>query len=240
MVHLDRYHNGVKLVSATELPTIIAKPFLDYWRLKLCHCATHINSKKSAFKPAELLILEKMGKGHCGHIYADQVRDDAGDLGTAVHEIVEKWYSSKVRASDSTEASIWANKIIDQLELLAARPIILKPEESIVDTESGLAGSPDAVIAANDPKHSEAIVDYKIKGTLDDLTGMQGAAYRYLIKRKFKKDIRWMLILWCQKNTVGQGVKPVWIDLNLWETPFMCLVALWNVLNPKRSVTLFQ
>lgn len=238
MVHLDRYHNGVKLVSATELPKIIAKPFLDFWRLKLCHCATHINSKKSAFKTQEALVIEQMGKGHCGHVYADKVRDDAGDLGTAVHEIVEKWYSSHTRISTSTEASLWANKIIDQLELLRAVPIILKPEESIVDTDSGLAGSPDAVIATNDPGRGSAIVDYKIKGTLDDLTGMQGAAYRYLIQRKFKKDVRWMLILWCQKNTVGQAVKPVWIDLDLWEAPFNSLVNLWNVLNPRRKVNL--
>lgn len=236
MVHQDIFRNGKKLVSVTELTHIIAKPFLEPWKLKLCHCKTHATAKKSAFKPMEQKALEQFGQGHCGNVYADAVKDGAGDLGNEVHELVEQYFQGFIPDTTArTEASVWAEKIIATYKEHNVKPAIIKPEENMIDADSGLAGSPDTI---GEWDGRIEILDTKIKNSLDELTGMQGMGYRYLLNRKFNKDIRYMRAIWCQKATVGQLVKPVLIDLNEWIEPWRALVCLWNTINPRRLVYL--
>lgn len=236
MPHVDTWRNGVKLVSVTELQKIIAKPFLDNWRLKLCQCKTHEFSKKSAFKPAEVAALDKFGKGHCGFVYADNVRDDAGDLGNEVHEIIEAYFKGLTLEHLTGEATEWATKIVSVYEEHKVTPAVIKPEENLIDKESGLAGSPDT-IGYWDGRIE--ILDTKIKNSLDDLTALQGVGYRYLLRRLHNVDVRYMRPVWCDKSTVGKLVKTDLVyDLDEWMEPWKALVTLWNVLNPKRNVNL--
>lgn len=236
MTHQDIWNNGVKVVSATTLPSIIGKDFLDKWRIKLCQCKTHTGTNKSDFKDVELAILNQFGVGHCGYVYADQVKDDAADLGNEVHKLMEVWLKTGNIGEASSSALMWADKIIEIYKQNNVKPYLILPEATLVDYESNLSGSPDFV---NEWNGEPEIDDFKIKNQLDKLTGMQGMAYRYLIRRKFNKDIRWMRVLWCQKENVGKQVKPILIDLDEWEKPWKSLVDVWNVLHPKRKVTLF-
>lgn len=221
MAHKDHYRNGVKLVSVTELQKIISKPFLDTWRESLCQ------------------------KGLvCGFDAAKAVAEEASELGNRVHEDVAACITSGYSYVPQTE---WGAKINLKLQEMGVKKYLMAPEATILDVESNLAGSPDFVGQSSFYSADEGlevitsfIGDIKIKNTLDILTGMQGAGYRYLIKRRYKEDINKMLIMWGQKKTVGQKVKPIWIDLNEWTMPFQALVTVWNTLNPKRRVTLFN
>ncbi len=208
MVHLDHWHNGKKLVSVTELQRLIAKPFLDKWKQGLC-------------VPGQV----------CGFERAKQIADEAADVGNKTHEYIEHWLKGLPLVSDD----LWGKKIADKITELGLIRAVVAPEEIIIDNESGLAGSPDFVCRDRERVY---IGDLKIKNSLDNLTGLQGAGYRYLIRRKHNVDIDKMLILWAQKRTKGLTVKPVLIDLNLWVEPFKALVTLWNVVNPSREVAL--
>lgn len=212
MPHIDHYRNGVKLVSVTELQKIISKPYLETWKESLCQ------------------------KGLvCGFDAAKAIAEEASELGNKVHEDMEAWFRGVAPVTD------WGKKIAAHFTEAHVQAAFIAPEESLIDTESGLAGSPDAVIRGIWKDYrGYAISDYKIKNQLDMLTGMQGAGYRYLLRCKYNVDINKMLVMWCQKKTVGLKVKPVWIDLNEWTEPFKHLVAMWNVLNPKRRVVIHE
>jgi hypothetical protein len=219
MVHKDVWRNGQRLVSVTELQSIINKPFLEPWKISLCECPAHKNKN------------EKL----CGFIHAKKVVEEASELGNLVHEEVERY----LNAGDEYSQTVWTPKIIEQLKLVKAKPVLIRPEQSMIDEESGLAGSPDGVFEVDCPEYKGIVIgDNKIKNSLDSLTGMQGAGYRYLLKRKHGVDVNKMLIFWAQKKLVTPKVKLVWIDLDEWQEPFKHLVELWNVINPKRRVTL--
>lgn len=212
MAHVDRYHNGKKLVSATELQSVINKPFLEKWKESLC-CPQ---------------------QGQCGFIRAKQVAEEAGDLGNEVHRLVEEYLKGvEVSQSLNADAVGWATKIVALYKGHKVEPYLLAPEETLIDYESGLAGSPDAVIMWDGKPY---ISDLKIKNQLDALTGMQGMAYRYLIKRLKGVDISEMLVIHAKKRTVSKIVEPIIIDLNLWVEPWKHLVGIWNVVNPSRKV----
>lgn len=237
MPHVDVWRNNKKLVSVTQLTTVIAKPFLDTWRIKLCHCKTHATAKKTVFKPAEQEALEKFGQGHCGNVYADCVRDNAGDLGNEVHSLIEQWFNGiDVSVLPKTESAIWAHKIIEIYQAHKVKPAIIAPEECIIDAESNLAGSPDTI---GEWDGRIEILDTKIKNSLDDLTAMQGCGYRYLLKEMKGVDVRYMRPIWCDKSLVNKQVKTDLIyDLDEWMPHWYSLVDLWNVLNPKRMVNI--
>lgn len=219
MTHRDVWRNGNKLVSVTELQSVIAKPFLDKWKESLCECPAHKNRN------------EKL----CGHVHAKKVADEAAEMGNAVHEDVENYFKG---VEPTTE---WGIKIVEKIKEVNAKPILINPEESMIDADSGLAGSPDAVLEVDYPEYKGIVIgDNKIKNSLDSLTGMQGAGYRYLLRRKHGVDVSKMLIFWAQKKLVTPKVKLVLIDLNEWTEPWKCLVTLWNKANPKRKVTIHE
>lgn len=199
-------------MSVTELQQIISKPFLEKWKKSLCQ---------------QGIV--------CGFDAAKAVAEEAAALGTQVHEDVEAWFRGV------EPQTLWGQKIVAQYKEAHAQAVLIAPEESMIDEESGLAGSPDAVIRGvwADYKGT-AISDLKIKNQLDTLTGMQFAGYRYLLRRKTGVDVNKGLIMWCQKKSKGQTVKPVWIDLDLWTEPFKTLVDMWNILNVKRQVRLHE
>lgn len=211
MAHVDRYHNGKKLVSATELLQVINKPFLERWKESLC----------------------SFQNGQCGFERARQVAEEAGDLGNKVHEYVEQYLKGQT-VETTGEAGDWAHKILLLYGTHTVTPSVIEPEETLIDTESGLAGSPDHVIMWDGKLY---IADLKIKNQLDPLTAMQGCAYRYLIRRLKGVDIKEMLVIHAKKKTVSKIVEPVFIDLTEWEEDWKALVRLWNRINPSRKVT---
>lgn len=240
MVHQDIYRNGIKLVSVTELQSIISKShFLDLWRIKLCHCKIHIKENKSKLTDIERKIINDSGIDACGYIYGDKLKDTAGALGTEVHDLVERWLKNPslewVKCSNE-EALLWANKIVEIYKQNNVKPYIIKPEQNLIDTESNLAGSPDTVAYWN---NRPEILDTKIKNNLDELTALQGCGYRYLLNRLYNKDVRYMRPIWCQKKTKNQLVKyDIVYDLDEWMEDWYALVRLWNRLNSNRKVTL--
>lgn len=217
MAHVDRYHNGKKLVSATELLQVINKPFLEKWKQGLC----------------------SFQMGQCGFERAKQIAEEAGDLGNKVHEYIEAYLKSGGNSSpfDETEAAKWAAKITKLYIEHGVKPHLIEPEETLIDNESGLAGSPDHVIMWDGNPY---IADLKIKNQLDPLTALQGCAYRYLIRRLKGQDIKEMLVIHAKKKTVSKIVEPVFIDLDPWMEDWKALVKLWNRLSPSRKVTIFE
>lgn len=219
MPHQDHYRNGVKLVSVTELMSIINKPFLEKWKRGLC----------------------SFQMGQCGFVAAEQVADEAADLGNKVHEDVAEYLKNNEMAKTP-----WGFKIAEKLKEMGVQKYLIDPESTLIDQESGLAGSPDFVGTLENeflpPLFSSDgfIGDLKIKNSLDPLTGMQGCGYRYLIKRMHGVDISQMLVIWAKKKTKSQLVEAVWIDLNDWYEDWKALVKLWNRLNPKRIVTIHE
>jgi hypothetical protein len=229
-------YNG-NLVRATELLSVIAKPFLDTWRIKLCHCKTHGQAAKK-LNPAECQAILSVGDGHCGNVYADLVKDSAGDYGTAVHASVEEWFKTGVVPEHpEPEITMWANKIVTLYKANDVKPYIILPEERLIDVPSNLTGSPDTVAMW---RGRPEILDTKIKNSLDDFMPMQGCAYRYLLRRIKGVDIRYFRAIWCQKKNVGKQVKDVLFDLDEWTDDFAALVRIFNRANPSRKVTLHE
>lgn len=237
MPHEDIYRNGRKLVSVTQIPAVVAKVFLDKWRIKLCHCDTHKSmERKTPFKESELKVINRMGPGHCGFAYGDNIKDNAAELGTEVHEIIDNWFKG-LEVKGTPEAMGWVNKIIPLYEEHGVKPHIIQPEQTLVDEESGLNGSPDHPIVWDG---NPAIADLKIKNQLDDFTGVQGWLYRYLIRRKYGFDFKYMMPIWCKKESKNKDVEPVLIDLDEWREPSIACVTIWNKLNPKRQVRIIE
>lgn len=233
MVHKDIWRNGKKLVTVTQIPKILAAPYLDQWRLKLCQCVQHSVVEKTPFKEAEIKALEMIGPGCCGHVYAEKVADIASELGTNIHEEIEAYFSNQL-----PEYSMWATKVIEHLQFHNVKPVIIQPEEVLIDQESGLSGSPDMVVEWDGRTE---IADLKIKNSLDPLSGFQGMGYRYLIRRLKGADIKWMRLIWCQKESKDKTVNVnTVIDLDLWEKPWKSLVEVFNIINPKRKVTIIE
>lgn len=208
MPHKDIYRNGVKLVSVTELQRIVAKPYLDTWKESLC-------------VPGQV----------CGFDAARHVAEEAADMGNKTHEYVEL----TLKGIPPPSPDAWGARIVDKINEMGISKCLLDPEETIIDEESGLAGSPDFIGTCNEGMF---IGDLKVKNQIDANTDDQGCGYRYLIRRKFDVDIKKMLIFWCQKKSVKQTVKPVWIDLDSNQAAWEALVMRWNKANPKRSVKL--
>lgn len=210
MAHKDHYYNGSRLVSATELVSIIDKPFLHRWRESLC-CPQ---------------------SGVCGFERGRQIADEAATLGIEVHEHVEKY----LKGEPITETE-WGANIVSKLKQHVIKPYLIEPEETLIDNESGLAGSPDFVAVWDD---EPVIGDVKVKNQLDENTDDQGCAYRYLIHRKFGIWIDKMRILWCKKRTKSKLVEIVDIDLKANYDNWLALVKRWNKANPKRRVTIYD
>lgn len=217
MPHQDIYRNGQRLVSATELMGILAKPFLDKWRKSLCECRQ--------CNPA--------GDGICGFIKGDLVGKEAAEFGNKIHLDVENF----LKTGDESSTEPWSLKVIEKLKELKVQKYLIEPEETLIDDESGLAGSPDFICKIlGEP----SIGDLKVKNSLDPLTALQGCTYRYLVRRKFGVDIRNMDVIWACKKTKTMMVKRETLDLDKWTDCWLAMITMWNHINPKRAVTIYS
>lgn len=219
---------GKTLVSATTLPGIIAKHFLDAWRLKLCMCKTHALDQKLNLKDKEKAVIAELGEGHCGYVYGDRVRDDAADFSTEVHADIEAYFLGNKATTP------WGVAITDFYALHNVKPHIVKPEALLRHDPSNLNGSPDHTLVYDGVP---MIGDIKIKNNLDEFTGVQGWIYRYLINKEYKFDYKKMLITWGHADRPYE-VEPVIIDLDDWTETVVAMAIIWNKMNPKRSINL--
>lgn len=238
MPHERVYRQGKLLTSVTQIPAVIGKPFLDQWHIKLCNCVTHQMAKKTPYKPAEQEAITRLGLGHCGFVYGDAVKDDAAELGNQVHELIDYWLKGQQPEAKQylNEAAKWTDKVIELYKEHGVKSHVVQPEKTLIDEESGLNGSPDHPILYDG---QPCIADLKIKNQLDKFTGVQGWLYRYLIRRLYKFDFRYMLAVWCKKEKPYE-VEPVLIDLDEWGEVSKACVSIWNKLNPKRIVTIYD
>lgn len=223
-MHQDLYSGGKKLVSATSLPAIIVKEFIERWKKDLCECISCQNELTSWNKP-------RAGRsGICGTKLAKKVAEEAADLSNIVHKEIGDWLENGFLPEIPNE---WTAKIINELKLGNTKAILIAPEKVIRCDAALLSGSPDAVCEGFGKRF---ILDHKVKKSLDTLTGVQGYIYRLLVKHSTGEDIRWMLITWGQVKT-GK-VKLVWIDLDEWKVVTKALIVIWNNINPSREIVL--
>lgn len=223
-MHKDLYAGGKKLVSATSLPAIITKDFLERWKKDLCECIGCQDTPTSWDKP-------RAGKsGLCGTLLAKKVAEKAAEFSNVVHEEMAEWLKTGNLPEVPSE---WTAKIISALKEGNTKAVLIDPETILRWDEAMLSGSPDGVCEGFGKRF---ILDHKIKKSLDKLTGVQGYIYRLLIKKNTGEDIRWMLIAWGQVET-GK-VKLVWIDLNEWKAVTKALILIWNTINPSRAIKL--
>lgn len=215
MPHVNHYYNGKRLVSVTELLTVINKPFLKKWTESLCDYQN----------------------GKCGFKEAQKVAEEAGNLGNAVHEQIEGWFKKGPMVEGAYEVNMWSDKIIAHYQSKNVKPYLIEAEENLLDTESNLAGSPDHIIEYDG---MNVIADLKIKNSLDPLTALQGCGYRYLLKRKKNVDINKMLVIWCKKKTVGKLIEPIMFNLDEFTHYWKSLVDMWNMVNPSRKVVIHE
>lgn len=92
--------NGEKKAGVTgSLKKLIAKPGLMPWALGLA--ATYVKENV----PVGTFITENLLKEVCAGLQkaSDLVRDKAGDIGTEVHDWIERWTDSKIGFSDDPE-----------------------------------------------------------------------------------------------------------------------------------------
>ncbi len=213
-MHIDHYHNGKRLVSVTELQSLIDKPFLNKWRESLCECPAH-----------------KKGDGICGFVHANKVAKEAAELGNKVHKEVAAY----LQVGSSAVLQPWSKAIIERLSEMHIEKHLIEPETVLVDKDSNLSGSPDFVGASEDQVF---IGDLKIKNQLDILTALQGCGYRYLIKRLYQVDISTMVVLWAKKKSKTMEVEPVWYDLNEHMDTWHSLIKMWNYTHSNRQVAI--
>lgn len=220
--------NGKTLVSATTLPGIIAKHFLDPWRVKLCHCKTHATDQKLNMKDKEWAVINELGEGHCGYVYGDKIRDDAAEFSTEIHGDIEAYFNGQPAKTP------WGIEITKLYAQHGVKPHIVKPEEVLRHDPSNLNGSPDHTLVWDG---EPMIGDIKIKNNLDEFTGVQGWIYRYLIFKTYGYDYRKMLITWGHADKPYE-VEPVIVDLDEWTDVVVAMTTIWNKMFPKRSIIL--
>lgn len=220
--------SGKMMVSATTLPGIIAKHFLDAWRLKLCMCKTHSLDQKLNMKEKEWAVINELGEGHCGYVYGDKIRDDAAEFSTGIHGDIENWFNGQPVTTD------WGKAITAMYAQHSVTPHIVKPEEILRHDPSNLNGSPDHTLVWDG---EPMIGDIKIKNNLDEFTGVQGWIYRYLIFKQFGHDYKRMLISWGHADKPFD-VEPVIINLNDWTDTVLAMATIWNKMFPKRTIVI--
>lgn len=180
------------IYGVTSIVGVLDKPALIYWAV-----GKAIEFLQRALKPGMIIdevnlpsLLEGAKTAHRKHL------KDAGDIGTAVHEYLEKYLKAGINKEKLPELPVNKNiragvkAVIDWAKENNVK--FLASERKIYSKKYGYAGTLDALAEVNGKL---AIVDFKTSNGIYDDMFLQTAAYARAIEEEDGKKIEecWIL-----------------------------------------------
>lgn len=178
---------------------------------------------------------------------ADRIRDEAGERGSIVHQLTERYDNGEVISLIDADGIIrykareWKDfeKYVEFNKLF--NPEVLMNEFNIISLNLNIAGTIDRYIVLKGKRY---LLDIKTSNALHDHYWLQLAAYANLFKEAFPEDkIDGVCILWLNaktraadkagKSIQGKGWQLVFPDRDIehyWNL-FKYTQALWNEVN---------
>lgn len=175
-----RYTVEGKVVDGvTSVLRVIDKPALLYWGVN--KAAEYIQNNLPVGKPIDEIEKQKLING-CKSAHR-QAKEDAGDLGTILHDLIEKYAKGlpyKEPINDILKRSFNSFR-----EWVADRKIIFKSSErKIYSRKYGYAGTLDLTANYGD---ENVIIDIKTSSGIWPEQWLQLAAYRQALREEFPK-----------------------------------------------------
>lgn len=169
------YGKGIVGVT-TVIGQVLAKPQLLFWAAKEGAAAA------AAAVAGGMAVDDAVELGRKAHM---RKRDEAADVGTLAHGLIERWLARESVAVDlsndqEARAHAAASRIIDWVEGAEERGDleVLASEPPLVDEMSGYGGTLDMVVRLRTGE--VVIVDFKTGKAIYDEVAIQLGAYRCL------------------------------------------------------------
>lgn len=162
-------------VSVTTALSIIRKPFLERWR------------------------------GELGNEEADRIRDEAGELGSVVHDMCQSLDAGTAFIGSANDTA-WAIIQAYQQWTKAMVKEWIKIEEVVSCDHYWYAGRVDRVAILKGDRNKPTVIDLKTSGYIGKEMGLQLAAYQHCLEDIGIKPKR-RIIVQLDKEVPGNPVK---------------------------------
>jgi hypothetical protein len=193
------------------------KFIIDFQTKQLTFLDSRFYTTPDGFLPSVTTILEAYPKDAAYFQWiksvgqdADAIRDAAGDRGTTVHELTER-YDNGEEITLLTESGAlgyklqeWAmfERYVDYT--IKCSPRIEQNEQNYVSPELGYAGTIDRVINVGGVRY---LMDIKTSNAIYPTYWLQLAAYRELLDKVGGVEVDAVAILWLNAKTRTEGKK---------------------------------
>lgn len=130
----------------------------------------------------------------------EAIKRESAELGSAVHDSIANYLQGKEVNQDGKIGQLF-NQWKDWHGTVKFEPLLVEPEEPLIST-LGFQGTPDAVAMIDG---TLTICDWKTSSMIDDLHGLQLAAYSKLYEEKYGEFPEYGIIV--NPNKKGRKAK---------------------------------
>ena len=211
------------LPSSTTVLSLLAKPALMHWAVK--QTVVYLGAKLDEIRAGELELTEENASQILKEAkkYHEQLRDEAMDIGSQVHYLIEQYllgnpYDDLI--NEKTQLPFEAF-----LQWQKARKFKLVKAEHPVWSKKRYAGTLDCVAYLNNKLY---VIDFKTSNAIYPEYLLQVASYWKAYEEMSGQKVKGLGILRLDKGT---GM-PEWVEFSKKEANrafkmFMCLVRFW-------------
>ena len=209
--------------SVTTVLGIVDKPLLIPWATKKCaeYVAAHWEAGKAYDQPTIDATLKAAKNRH------KWLKDEAADLGTKAHDLVERISKGQDVQTDGMDERI-QNAVKAYREWWAEQTLVpVVTERRVASSAHGYAGTLDGVF--EDPHGRLLLVDYKTSNAVYETYLLQVAAYAYGYAEQEGAEIDGAVIVRIGKAAGPPEIRPITRD----ELPemfdaFLAALKLWR------------
>jgi len=188
---------------------------------------------------------------------ADWIKKKSAEEGTAVHELIEKYFEGNEmnylneRGNPTMNPEIWKMflRFVDFWETY--KPTLIETETHLFSDELKIAGTVDLICEIKDELW---VIDFKTSNHLQTTYDLQGAIYAKCYEECFGKKVNRVGVLWLKSKSRGEdksGTKLKGKNWEIYESPrtqeenleiFMSVKKIFDLENPKHkpSTTSFK
>jgi len=181
---------------------------------------------------------------------ADWIKKKSAEEGTAVHELIEKYFEGNEmnylneRGNPTMNPEIWKMflRFVDFWETY--KPTLVETETHLFSDELKVAGTVDLICEINDELW---VIDFKTSNHLQTTYDLQGAIYAKCYEECFGKKVNRVGVLWLKSKSRGEdksGTKLKGKNWEIYESPrtqeenleiFKSVKKIFDLENPKHK-----
>jgi len=181
---------------------------------------------------------------------ADWIKKKSAEEGTAVHELIEKYFEGNEmnylneRGNPTMNPEIWKMflRFVDFWETY--KPTLIETETHLFSDELKIAGTVDLICEIKDELW---VIDFKTSNHLQTTYDLQGAIYAKCYEECFGKKVNRVGVLWLKSKSRGEdksGTKLKGKNWEIYESPrtqeenleiFKSVKKIFDLENPKHK-----